>query len=364
MLKALYDMIDRLDDGARLPTVREMMKTFRVSQASVQEVLNTLRDAGLVTSQVGRGTYVVKGGNRTVDRPVIADSRHNTQLDSLLILSNSSMNERCSLVQGHIVSEMSQIGCKVVQISYHHTDHLLEILSSIPKFDAVILQSHYENIPIRLLHLLRNKTRALAVDGHTVTGVDLDRLGTDWEEALELALRHLSGLGHQSIGLVSLGTMAQPILSVRRAFVRIGNWREPAFTLFQPILLNGVPHPTHSVDKPLEEELKILFDERGKLPFTAMITLGISDAAGIRNCLKRLGLEIPKDLSVYMLGHHDVPSEHFDAMTMAGSSHRDAARQLIETVRRRLSSPGLPPQIIYLDCKEVIRRSTSAPPHP
>ena len=89
-----------------------------------------------------------------------------------------------------------------------------------PDFDAAVLQSHYDSIPIRLLNLLKQKTKALVVDGHTVSGVDIDRVGTDWEDALELAVQHLCDLGHRSFGLLSINTMAQPVLAARRAFTR------------------------------------------------------------------------------------------------------------------------------------------------
>ncbi|MBE1202769.1 GntR family transcriptional regulator [Aminobacter carboxidus] len=356
VLTALQEQISQLDDGARLPTVRELMKTFRVSQATVQDALTRLREAGLLTSQVGRGTYVTKSQEeRRIVRPP------DEHLDSLLILANASLNERCVLVQNYIVDEMSRSGSKVVQISYHNTSHLLDMLSSIPDFDAVVLQSHYENIPIRLLHLLQDKARALVVDGHSVSGVDLDRVGTDWEEALDMALDHLHELGHRSIALASLDTMAQPILSVRRAFERIGRRAPDNARHFGPITLRGVLHPTQSVELALKGALEGLLDEDHRLPFTAMITLGISDALGIGRCLDELGISYPDKLSVFILGHHDVPTEHFGSMSMAGSSYLEGAQQLVKTIHRRLNSPELPPQIIYLGCSQVIRSSTTSP---
>lgn len=361
VLDALCSLIDRLDDGARLPTVRELMKNFRVSQATVQDAIARLREEGLLTSQVGRGTYVVKDGAPRAARSRAAEAT-GERLDSLLILSNASMNERCALVQNYIADEMSRSGRKLVQMSYHHTGHLLEILHSIPSFDAVILQSHYDSIPIRLLHLLQEKALAVVVDGHTVSGVDIDRIGTDWEDALDIALHHLSGLGHRSIGLVSLNTMAQPILSVRRAFSRIGARSDSHLNLLPPVILDDLLHPTHRVEKPLEEALTALIAEHGKLPFSAIITLGISDSLGIRQCLNGLGLKCPQDLSVYVLGHHDVPTEHFGVMTIAGSSHIEAAEQLMQTIRRRLATPELAPQIVYLRSTEIVQQSTGKAP--
>jgi len=359
VLKTLSDMIDRLDDGARLPTVRELMKTHQVSQATVQEALDQLKGRGLLVSQVGRGTYVTRAGAG----PARGDGRR-TELDSLLILSNASMNERCALVQTFIVEEMSRQDAKVVQMSYHHTDHLLEILNSVPNFDAVVLQSHYESIPIRLLHLLQQKTKALVVDGHTVAGVDIDRIGTDWEDALEMALRHLVDLGHRSFGLVSIDAMAQPILAARRAFGRHAAIERGRFSFHPPILLERVHHPGHSVLEPLVETLTPLLARDGTLPFTAMLTLGISDTLGVTQGLQRLGIDWPEDLSVVVLGHRDVPSEHLGVMTIAGSAQRKAAEKLVETIRRRIEQPHLSPQIVYLHCDQLVRGSTAMPRKP
>lgn len=358
VLSALYDLIERLEDGARLPTVRDLMKKYRVSQATVQDALARLRQEGLLVSQVGRGTYVARDGASAPRREA---SPRPARLDSLLILSNASMNERSILVQNYIVEEMSRNDAKVVQMSYHHTDHLLEILGSIPSFDAAVLQSHYDSIPIRLLNLLQQKTRALVVDGHTVSGVDIDRVGTDWEDALELAVQHLSDIGHRSFGLLSINTMAQPVLAARRAFTRHGAIKREGFAFLPPIVLEQVRHPAHGVLEAVVETLAPHRDAKGRLPFTALITMGISDTLGLTHGLRRLGLAWPGDLGVTVLGHRDVPSEHLGVMTIAGSSHREAAEKLVETIRRRIEQPGLPPQIAFLRCDQVVRESTAAP---
>jgi DNA-binding LacI/PurR family transcriptional regulator len=356
VLRSLRDLIDGLEDGARLPTVRELMRSFHVSQAAVQRAFGALAAKGLVSSQVGRGTFVTRSGGAQG-----VPERIGARLDSLLILSNASMNQRCALVQNHIVEEIAAGGSKVVQMSYHHTGHLLEILGSLPHFDAAILQSHYENIPVRLLHLLQTKATALAVDGHSLSGVDVDRIGTDWEDALQLALTHLEGLGHREIGLISLDAMAQPILSVRRAFERTARDRKRDLRLHPPILLKNVEHPSQNVGAALEEALTGLRGSDGRLPFTGVVLIGISDTFGAAQALKKLGIPVPGALSVYVLGHRDVATEHLDRFTIAGSSHKDAAEQLILTLRNRLIAPSAPPQIVYLPCGETVRDSTAAP---
>lgn len=361
VLSALYELIGRSEDGARLPTVRDLMKKHQVSQVTVQDALDRLRREGLLVSQVGRGTFVTRGGaagRGGRDNGLSGE----TNLDSLLILSNASLNERCVLVQSQIVQAMARQDSKVVQLSYHHTGHLLEILGSIPTFDAAVLQSHYESIPIRLLNVLQQKTRAIVVDGHTVSGVDVDRVGTDWEDALELALGHLIDLGHRSFGLVSINTMAQPILATRRAFTRHATIAREGFSFHPPIVLDQVQHPAQSVQEPISDALKALGSgAHGRLPFTALITLGISDTLGVTQGLGDVGIRWPEDLSVVVLGHRDVPSEHLGTMTIAGSSHRQAAENLVETITRRMVRPDMPAQITYLRCEQSARLSTASP---
>ncbi|WP_164749869.1 substrate-binding domain-containing protein [Nitratireductor alexandrii] len=355
--QSLIELIDAADDGARLPTVRELMARHGVGQATVQEAFARLRALGLISSQVGRGSFVVKPHGRAASRPAVAAPARRVGLRSLLILANSSMNERCSLVQNRIVEVVGADGGKVVQMSYHDTDHLLDILKSIPTFDAVILQSHYEVIPVRLLAMLQSKTRALVVDGHTVSGVDIDRMGIDWEEALDHALDHLTGLGHRRITLVSLDSSAQPILGGRRYFARMSRWRGQEID-GRLVVLEGMKHPTQGVASALEKALaRLRADETQSMP-TALIFIGFSDCMGIREVMRDMRIDIPGELSIVILGHPDVATEHLGLFTMVGGTHEDGAEALIEIMKARIEDPGQPPQIVYLDCRMHVRDST------
>lgn len=361
VLAALRDLAYRLEDGARLPTVRDLMKRHKVSQATVQQAFAELRREGLLVSQVGRGTYLRRP--REGEPPPLA-ALPGAELSTLLMLSSSRMNERCVLVQNRIVTALTGEGARVVQMSWHDTDHLMQILHSAPRFDAAILQSHYDAIPLRLLALLKDKTRAVVVDGHSLAGIDVDRVGTDWEEALELALTELTALGHRRIGLVTIDSDAQPILAVRRAFARLRNWRGTGLEPAAPIIMPGISNPTQLVADALAESLAGSRDAQGALPFTVLLTLGISDGPGIREALDRLGLGGPLGLSLFVLGHHDVPSEHFGTFAIAGSSHVEASAALLDTIRRRIASPLAGPRDTFLACAATVRdsiRPASAP---
>lgn len=352
----LVAQIDGLQHGDRLPTVREIMHRRGVGQGSVQAALHRLKDQGLISAQVGRGSFVVKPSREEAT----PDARRGEGgLKNLLILSNASMNERGILVQNLIVDDARSHGGRVVQLSYHDVTHLMEILNSIPSFDAAILQSHFERIPLRLLALLKQKTLALVVDGHSVAGVDVDHVGIDWEEALIAAMDHLTGLGHRRIQMVSLDTMAQPLVQARRYFQRLSDWRGMPVQL-SDITLSGLRHPS----LPVAERLTMALDEIRTHRPTALLFIGLADALGIRDTLAGAGIAVPDDMSVVLLGHPDVPTEHLGQFAVFGGSYSEAAQQLLEVIRRRLENPDGAEEVRFLRIISAPGTSTRAPIQP
>ena len=349
----LVNQIGGLQDGDRLPTIREIMRGRGVGQGSVQAAFQRLKEQGLISAQVGRGSYVLKPGS---EASPAEGSRGKEGLNSLLILSNASMSERGVLVQNRIVEDVRSRGGRVVQLSYHDSTHLMEILSSIPSFDAAILQSHYERMPLRLLALLKQKTRALVVDGHSIAGVDVDHIGIDWEEAMIAAMDHLTALGHCRIQLVSLDTMAQPLVHARRYFQRLTDWHGLPL-LLSDITLSGLRHPS----QPVAERLTIALDVIRVHQPTALIFIGVNDALGIRDTMALAGIAIPDDLSVVLLGHPDVPTEHLGQFAVFGGSYTEAAERLLEVIRRRLERPEAVEEVCYLKNTSALGTSTGAP---
>lgn len=97
---------------------------------------------------------------------------------------------------------------------------------------------------------------------------------------------------------------------------------------------------------------------------SAVMLLGVSDGMGAREVLEKLENQAP-GVSVVVLGHPDVPTEHLDYFSIAGGNHADGANALYETLCRRMSDPLLPPQIVYLGCRFRQRTSSRqlAPSH-
>lgn len=358
LLRSLTELVERSDHGTRLPTIRNLMRDYRVGQATVQEALAELKAKGLISSQVGRGSYVIKDGMESAEQTQqIPTSPMDAGRRSVLILSNSNMNERCLRVQNQIAEYMCDQGGQVMQMTYTNTDHLLFILKTIPTFDAAILQSHYEVIPVRLLAQLQEKTRALSVDGHTVSGVDIDRMGIDWEEAIDLSLEHLIEKGARRFALITLKSMSQPILSARRYFERLKS-RCGVLIETRSLELEEIVYPTQKVQGAIHNALDHFALTDGSLSVDALLFLGISDGAGVRDALKAKQIKIPDEVKVVLLGHVDIQSEHLNYFTVAGGSYEDGARTIIEMIEHRLSNREMEPQVRYLQSRIDTRQST------
>ena len=70
VIQRLRALADEADPGARLPSVRDMTREWRVSPVTVQRALDTLAREGVLDTRPGRGTFAAV---RTVPAPSVAD---------------------------------------------------------------------------------------------------------------------------------------------------------------------------------------------------------------------------------------------------------------------------------------------------
>ena len=86
----------RAAEGEKLPTIRQLMQDFGLSQALVQRVFDALRAEGLIVSQVGRGTFFTGGRPSEGPQPERATGGGR----SVILLRRPLQNLRGRLVLG------------------------------------------------------------------------------------------------------------------------------------------------------------------------------------------------------------------------------------------------------------------------
>ena len=341
--KFLEDVALDARAGDRLPTIRDLMQRFGLSQMSVQRVVQSLKARGIVDSQVGRGTFFLSqlarnSESREANKIAAAgDSKHPASRSVLLLRRSISIVRGRALVE-RLHQRFVDEGHRVLEVSYSDPAHAHAVLNGLPRFDACVIQSTYRSIPIEVLTAIREKTEVIAVDGTALVGADVEAVGTEWGEPLAEAVRKLLQRGHKKLAFAATSL---PLLATQLGFRR---WEYLQNTLADVTMetLKIPLLPDEDYMQSLANELTTRLDEHGRLPFTALIAWGIEDASRFRQMLLDGGIAIPDDLSVILLGRTDLPNEHGGFFEIVGSSVEDQVETLYRAITDRWLDPTRP----------------------
>jgi DNA-binding LacI/PurR family transcriptional regulator len=337
----LEDLARDAQPGERLPTIRELMRRFGVSQMIVQRAVSNLKARGLIAAEVGRGTYFRGGdvrGNAEGATPAVPAAPRTPAVRSVLLLRRSISIARGRVLVESLQRRFAADGHRVLEVSYTDPDHARAVLRGLPRFDACVIQSTYKPITIELLAALREKSEVLAVDGMALMGTDVEAVGTEWGEPLSEAVALLAERGHRRIAFAAT---SQPLLATQLGLRRFEHLRATATDLQLELL--SVPHlPDDQYESALAAMIAASKDGAGRLPFTALVAWGVENGAKFRALLSEIGTEVPRDLSVVLLGRTDLSNEHAEFFHTIGCSVEDQADALQRAVAARWADPSSP----------------------
>jgi DNA-binding LacI/PurR family transcriptional regulator len=257
---------------------------------------------------------------------------------SVLLLRRSISIARGRVLVEGLQRRLAAEGHRVLELSYTDSDHALTVLKGLPRFDACVVQSTFQPIPIALLAALRDKCEVLAVDGAALVGADVEAVGTEWGEPLAAAIEQLMQRGHRRI---AYATTTHPFLATQLGRRR---WASLQHTLpgveLTEITQDLLPHEDYTTR--LVQRLQASADASGALPFTALVAWGIEDGALFQRLLTLAGIAVPARLSVVLLGRTDLASEHSDFFDVVGCSVADQVEALHGAIAARWADAGRP----------------------
>jgi DNA-binding LacI/PurR family transcriptional regulator len=338
---ALRQRVGSAGHGEKLPPIRQLMREYKIGQAAIQEILGRMARQGLLRMQAGRGTFIHRPGKGSAS--VVTGAR-------VLVLSAREQSPRSHQVASQVQEKLSAAGARCVQLVYERIEEALEVLRLGARFDACVLQSYFDAIPLGLLAFLRQRCGAVIADGARVTGVDLDAVASDWQGATDIAVERLRRAGHRRVALLAWPGAVQPLEGLRRHFVSLRRALHRTEAEMPLIELERIPRPSEEGGSLLLDAFGRAWGGKGERP-TAMIALGLGlGTPALRAALDRYRLKVPRDLSVIVLGHVEVlddrSSQGFDVV---GSACGDAAHALVEQVTDRLEYPVREHRTIYLE---------------
>ncbi|MDG4832773.1 LacI family DNA-binding transcriptional regulator [Solwaraspora sp. WMMD1047] len=203
------------------------------------------------------------------------------------------------------------------------------------------------------LRLQRQRIPVVVIDTDSATAASVPTVGSNnWNGGL-LAARHLLDLGHRRIAIIS---GPEDVLCSR---ARVAGFRFAHDEAAVPVDPDLVRYGNFYVNAGYEHGLRLL--SRPDRP-TAIFAGSDMQALGVLQAARRLGIEIPRDLSV--VGYDNIPVSAWTgpALTTVNQPLEDmastATRMLLDLAR------GVDPPTSRIDLvtELVVRESTGPPP--
>ncbi len=345
--------VSKLEDGTRLPTVRELATKYGTTQYSVQQAIQLLKTEGLVNTHIGRGTFVGK-----LEKPP-ATEEGNDSVEvaewNVLTLSHMTPSHRSDRITRLLHQRLQEKNHRSLVLTYGESSDAIEMVRSGPKYKACIIQPRHSQIPVSLLAVLREHSDVVIVEGRVLESLNIDAITRDRNLSVELALRHLIDLGHQKICLISEeGADSPGYDDVVRVFRTLHSWAglpgETDPVIFAPTQQIGFVN--------LKETLRTLINQHGRFPFTAVIISGNEPGQQLIQSFTEAQLSVPNDLSIVCLRSSDEYLGHIDQITTVGRTSAQVVDALLQQIERRIEHPDESHRTIYDPPKLIERKST------
>ncbi|KRF32221.1 GntR family transcriptional regulator [Paenibacillus sp. Soil787] len=305
-----------MEDNDKFPTEKQLMEQFGVSRMTVSNALTQLAKDGWIYRIPGRGSFV-----SPEIRSEEAKNLENKQLDATDVQEH---DERASsrkmigfvlplledffairLLKG-INSVLANTEYYVsIVLTHNSKEREKEAIQELIKNGAVgliIFPIDAETYNEEILLLKLRKFPFVLIDRY-LPGFDTHCVCSDNWMSAQLAVNHLWELGHRDIAICSdisihTVTVGERIRGYMEALKQKGSMINPALIVTDFQLTDTIPTEKH----PLYHYLKYR-------TATAFITLNLKLGLNIAGVAKRLGINVPRDLSIIT---YDNPSSAID----------------------------------------------------
>ena len=170
----------------------------------------------------------------------------------------------------------------------------------------------------------------------------------DFEDATCRTLRYLLDLGHRRIGLLGITPQDPRYPGFHKFLEEAGMELRPEWQ---------IPCPGFLADAfPAAMELLKLPDRP-----SAVIARNDMAALAVLNAASRLGLSVPRDLSIVGFNNIEEVQYCFPAITTNGDDLTQLVEELIETLFHRMAHPDSPPTVRFRKLNLLIRESCAPP---
>lgn len=336
MRPTIKDIAERA--GVGLGTVSRVLNDNpRVSDTTRAKVMGAVRDLNYVPSLAARGLSL----GRTQSIAVIAP-----------FFTRSVFVERL-----HGIEETTSTnGYDVVIYNVDATEKRDRYFRTVPdprRVDGVIVISlPPSGQDVALFQ--RSSVPIVFVDVGNPVCEPFDRIVINDVEGGRTATQHLIDLGHRRIGYI--GDIPQPGFNFTAGEDRFAGYRRALSEASIPI------RPDYHLDGRFGREIaRDLANRMLSLPErpTAIFASNDTQALGVLEAARDLGLDVPLDLSI--VGYDDIEMSDFLGLTTVRQLLFESGRRSVEALLQRIEEPEGTPICESLPVELIVRRTTAPP---
>lgn len=335
-----------------MPTIRDVAEKAGVGLGTVSRVLN---DSPLVSDTTRRRVLqAISELNYTPSLTARRLSLGKTMTIAVIVpfFTRPSVTERLRGIENTLVSSDYDLTIYNVE-TVKRRDECLQTVIRHERADGVIIISlspRDEDLPL----LANPEIPVVLVDANHASLAALNRVVVDDVAGGRAATQHLVELGHQRIGYIS-DYLEEPF-NFTSSRDRYLGYRQVLGTADMPFRSEYHGQGPHGRQEAYENAVKMLMLPD---PPTAIFAASDTQAMGVLQAARDLGLQVPEDLSV--IGYDDLEIAEYLSLTTIRQllclSGQRGAELLIEVIQDPPKEP-----ICEVLPTELVVRGTTAPP--
>lgn len=339
----LRKKVTLMASGARLPSVRSLMKRYNLSLQTVNAALKKLEEENLISPKRGSGIYV--SDSRMVKFILLHRSRHPSPYEDL---KENVLHRAITAAGWHLV------------ISRHEA--IVEDDPSLfpePKACAHLVTQDLANLKLGLLHqLLQQKVPVIVLDRESELH-GLDHISSNDQQMFILLIKKLRNLGHLHFAMLVNEPEYKEVQRRKQLFLEVLEMLD----LPPGIAIECHTQPGQQSSKMAYQGLKTYVEERGgDLPFTALIVASTAGGAGALRAFYEMKIKVPEQCSVAICGYDTENALCIPSLTDAGTPPELWGEGVVRLLNQRFNQDLTPSLGVKLPVELTLRESISTVP--
>lgn len=341
----LRSMAERMPERAQLPSVRNIMDSYGVSQATVDRAIDELRAHRIVQSVGGEGFFVM-------------DKSLRKKLPSRLkicLAQNDYPSTFFAMVEERFEKFYTELGNEIQIVRYPWSKGLSGMLKP-GLVDAFLAQPSIPELNAKELDFIRSLGIPAICLSPEAGRHDVDAVNTDYELGGMMAAEHLIKLGHRNLAFLAGepdNASAHSLFSGFRRQALLAGLQEPRF------INCHTKSGELSMRRAYQGLANALKETQGL--FTGLLCGSDCCAIGALRACHEAGIKAPEDLSI--IGFNGVPESEFSTPSITTLAHDldGWAKASLDILRGRVEDDVKTHVVKLLPPSLIVRESTARP---